>query len=163
MTKKAKGKTQKKNPGTSKSTALGIVKRYFPNVKKVIDATESIDVRVTKRDCDSASSKMPEECAMAKAVKRHHSGAIISNATSYVIDGDVATRYKTPMSVTKEIVSFDRNHTFEPGDYSLRAPAPTERLGPRIRPQHTKNRNNKRRRVYHMTEGIRTIGRGGKK
>lgn len=147
----------KKQKGTSKSTALGIVKRYFPNVTKVIDATESLDISVSKRDCDSASSKMPDECAVAKAVQRHHTGAIISSATSYVIDGHTATRFKTPIAITKELVSFDRNHEFHPGEYSLRAPAQSERLGPRNRPQPVKNRGHKRRRVHHMTGGIRSL------
>jgi hypothetical protein len=142
------------------STALGIVRRYFPNVRKVVDAKTAMNVTVSKRDADSASAKMPDECAVAKAMQRHHTGAIISKSTSYVIDGDVATRFKTPESVTREIVSFDRNKVFEPGEYTLRAPSSHERLGPRDRPQYSKSRTTDTpHRAYHATKGVRSLKR----
>src|SRR4029077_2440862 len=107
-------------------TALKLVQKFHPNVRRVIDATKSIDVLVTAKDCKSASSKMADECAVAKALQRNHSGAIVSVSTTYVIDGEKATRYKTPNAISKEIVSFDRSHVFEPGEYSLRAPSKCE-------------------------------------
>ncbi len=142
------------------SRALQIVQKYHPNVKKVVDATKSLAVRVTKKDCDNASSNMPDECAVAKAIQRQHLSAIISSTTSYVIDGDKAVRYKTPMAINKEIVSFDRSHVFAPGDYKLNAPSKHEKLGRRDRPQFSKSRDAAKQphRLYHKTAGIRSLG-----
>jgi hypothetical protein len=141
------------------SRALQIVQKYHPEVTKVVDATKPLVVRVSKGDCDKASAKMPDECAVAKAIQRTHKTAIISSTTSYIIDGNKATRYKTPMAINKEIVSFDRSRIFAPGEYKLNAPSKHEQLGPRERPQYHKSRAAKEhRRVYHHTAGIRSLG-----
>lgn len=141
-----------------KGTALKIVQKYFPNVKEVRDSDKPLIVNVTRRDCEKASAKMPDECAVAKSLQKKHTGAIISMTTSYVIDEDKAVRYKTPMSVNKELVSFDRSKVFAPGEYILKAPSKHEKLGPRERPQYSKSRNkNTAKRVYHRTVGIRSI------
>lgn len=109
-------------------SALSIVQKYYPAVLKLADANRSFDVRVTARDCKSGNSNAPDDCAMAVACKREYDGAIISKAIAYLIKGDTAYRYRVPSSVRTEIVSFDRNHGFQPGDYYLKAPQPTERL-----------------------------------
>jgi hypothetical protein len=142
----------------AKSKALSIVQKYHPSVRKVIDATKPLILQVSKKDCDSASAGRADQCAVAKAVQRQHDGAIISATTSYVIDGETATRYKTPMAINKELVSFDRSRVFAPGEYTLNAPSKHERLGPRDRPQYTKTRSSKTpHRKYHKTAGIRSI------
>jgi hypothetical protein len=75
-------------------TALSIVQRYYPQVKTITDA---------KREKD-------------------YDGAVISVAISYLIRGDRAMRYRTPSSVAREIVSFDRHADFTPGRYALAVP-----------------------------------------
>src|ERR1700690_1730496 len=113
------------------TTALQIVKEYFPEVTDVEDGTKDIEVEVTKRDNDSADVRNHKGCAMAVACKRKQEadGVIISVNTAYIIKGKKAKRYKLPESVSREVISFDRNGGFSPGEYHLRPPRTSEVLG----------------------------------
>ncbi len=144
---------------TKGKSVLSIVKKYHPEVKTVVDAKKPITIIVSKADCRNGNLKEPDNCAMAKALQREHDGAIISLSTAYIVDGEKATRYKVPESVAREIVSFDRNHKFAAGEYSLRVPSDCERIGPRNRPQPVKNRKytNKDKPRYHRTAGLRSL------
>jgi hypothetical protein len=114
-----------------KSNALTIVQRHFPNVEKIVDADDSIAVKVTKRDSDNGRKKDAGECALAKACVREleADGAIINVSYSYVITGKKATRYSTSVAVAREITSFDRHQDFQPGTYVLSKIKPSARLG----------------------------------
>ena len=147
-------------PNKKQKSVLSIVRKYHPEVTQVVDASKSIEISVSKADCKSGKFSEPDNCAMAKAFQREHDGAIISLSSAYIIDGTKAVRYKVPESVSREIVSFDRNHQFAPGEYQLRPPSASEKIGKRTRPQYTKNRKpeysaNKKR--YHRTAGIRSL------
>jgi hypothetical protein len=117
--------------GIGTANALGRVRKYFPHVNKVIDARRTVNVSVTKVDSKLGRQKNPADCALAKACVRHGAdGAIINIGYSYVIKGEVATRYKTSVAVGREITSFDRHHDFAAGrDYKLCKPCPSSRLG----------------------------------
>jgi hypothetical protein len=110
------------------TNSLKIVQKYHPNVKRVVDAKRPINVTVTADDCKNAKKGAPSECAMARAFSKNFDGAIISKSVSYLVRGTKAFRYRTPESVTREIVSFDRNNDFAPGDYGLNAPTKCEKL-----------------------------------
>lgn len=148
--------------GQGKS-ALGIVRKYYPNVQKITDAKKPIKIEVTAKDCRGGNSKSPSSCAMARAFEREYDGAIISLSAAYLIKGNKATRYLVPQSVSREIVSFDRSHKFEPGTYSLRTPYYT--LGSpnrRTKPDTHKNAAGERYAVSksrnnHKTAGIRAL------
>jgi CheY-specific phosphatase CheX len=88
-------------------TALRIVKKFFPEVTDVEDAEKSQVIEVT--------------CAMAVACKRKYNldGVIISVKTAYLIKGKKAKRFSLPESVSREIVSFDRDSGFAAGQYRL--------------------------------------------
>lgn len=141
-------------------SALGIVRKYYPNVTKVLDAPTSVRIAVTKRDCIASKSKAPDACAMAHACKRSYDGAIISLSTAYLVKGSKAFRYKVPQSVSREIVSFDRSHDFQPGTYSLQAPSKSSMLGPRVSPLRPDRHQKTYARVKsrnHRTAGIRSL------
>ncbi len=147
----------------SSKSALSIVKKYHPDVKRVVDAKEPLTIIVTAADCRNAKIGAPDACAMSKALNHIHDGAIVSLSVAYVIDGDKATRYKVPNSVSREIVSFDRNKKFAPGEYWLSAPSEMEKLGARNRPQNVKVRKPEYtgiKKRYHRTTGIRSIYQG---
>lgn len=110
-------------------SALGIVRKYHPEVNRVVDAKKPLTIEVTASDCRSGNSGKASSCAMAKACERDFDGAVISLSVAYMVKGDRATRYRVPASVQREIVSFDRAHKFEPGTYKLKAPNTTEKLG----------------------------------
>jgi hypothetical protein len=142
--------------------ALDIVKKYHPEITKVVDGKKGIKINVTAEDCKNAKRRSPGNCAMAKAFKRKYDGAIISMSVAYLIKGHTAHRYMVPQSVTREIVSFDRHHDFAPGDYQLRAPPKSMSLGKRLYSQ--KKRMNAGAARYqndkpraHKTVGIRSL------
>lgn len=114
------------------SSILAKIKRQFPDVTEVVDSKESITISVTQRDATGATKKDPNSCAMAKAVCRqeHLDGAIIGLTKSYLIKGKKAVRYSTPVTVAREITSFDRHHDFREGtDYRLSRVSNCERIG----------------------------------
>src|SRR6266576_7200723 len=112
------------------STALHIVQKFFPEVKSVEDARDPITIEVSKEDARSKGRRDHKHCAFAVACQRmtKASGVIVAVKTAYLIYKDQAFRYKLPESISREIVSFDRDATFSPGTYRLRSPSPAEVL-----------------------------------
>ncbi len=154
-----KPKVKSKNP----SNALARIRKLFPNVTEVVDGSGDINIRVTKIDTQSRAVKNHTECALAHACRRsmHADGAMINVTTAYIVKGATATRYTLPQSVSREIVAFDREAAFEPGDYHLHTPPPSAKLGT---PQRSGSRDNfnrgngKATRPHHLTENVRRIG-----
>lgn len=141
--------------------ALRNIQKFFPKVMTVNDADEEVQIEVTDRDEKTAAKKDHTQCAFAVACKRAYraDGVIVSVHTAYVIKGDEATRYILPESVSREVVSFDRGAKFSAGEYSLKIPTPSQRLGARVeRKTHTTTRPGKSKRGKpHVTDGIRTV------
>jgi len=142
------------------------VRRLFPNVKFAVDADSAIEVSVSARDCKDAEKMNPSECALARAAKRElkADGVIIGLGASYVIRGDVATRYHTPESVQREIISFDRSHDFAPGDYHLPPKSPAVRFGMdkrnRASTKSKKGDPKTAKRKIHHSARVRTLPTG---
>jgi hypothetical protein len=142
--------------GKHKSRALAIVQKYFPNVQSVEEADKPIHIEVTKQDSNSAAVRNHEGCAMAVACKRKMKadGVIVSIGTAYIVKGKKAIRYRVPTAVQREIVSFDREAGFAPGDYVLAVFPESQKLGqPKPRGPH---KVQGRKIKYHYTTGIRT-------
>jgi hypothetical protein len=142
------------------STALQVVRKFFPNVKSVVDANRNARIEVTKHDETVSKRKSHKTCAMAVACKRkfHLDGVIISANRAYLVKGDQARRFELPPSVTKEVVSFDRGAGFEPGEYELSKVSPTARLDhPKRGKGHQggPNGGTTPRKFQHRTGGIR--------
>jgi hypothetical protein len=126
------------------NSVVSRVRKYFPNVTQVVDATDSITVSVQKSDVKSGRRNQPGSCALAQACVREYKadGALINIGFSYIIKGETATRYKTSVSVGREITSFDRHHDFATGnDYMLSKVSPASRLD-RKRPGHSGPKGN---------------------
>lgn len=142
------------------SNAINIVRKFFPDVQQVVDATRAISVDVTKRDSESATVRNHKGCAMAVACKRKQKadGVIISVGTAYVIKGKTAIRFKVPESVSREVVSFDRHGGFSPGEYNLRPPRSSEKLGsyPATRSRGGRSSRPTNPKKHH-TKDIRTV------
>lgn len=150
-------------------SALNMVKKQFPQVKRVIDAKEGIRVTVTKRDSSEGRKKSPEHCALAKACVRElkADGAIINVSKSYIIKGETAMRYTTSEGVAREITSFDRHQDFAPGDDYLLSPvAPSNRLGVKRRVGRSGSHTPKKQHLAihrHETTDIRMVKQPRKK
>lgn len=112
-------------------TALGMVKKIFPDVEKVKDAKRKVEITLRPQDNRYAIPQRADRCAMARACKRELGldGALVSTAVAYLVKGKQATRYAVPERVSREIVSFDRNHEFAPGTYRLIPPETGQGIG----------------------------------
>lgn len=139
------------------STALKNVQKFFPGVTEVEDAGRNAVIEVTKADQTKATRGNHKECAMALACKRKYGldGVIISVGRAYLVRGAKAVRYSVPEQISREIISFDRNGTFAPGEYRLLKPGYTEKLGRHYGGDNSKSERTKRTEPKHMTEGIR--------
>src|SRR6267378_8137210 len=104
-----------------KKTVLMRLQRLWPDVYTVEDAQENVIISVLDED-QKATRADPGDCALARACVREGiaDAALIGKGISYLIKGNLATRYNTPESVAREIVSFDRHGDFAAGkDYHL--------------------------------------------
>jgi hypothetical protein len=151
--------TEQRAPATVKR-----IRRYFPDVDRVVDATKPLEVEVKKCDVSAAKMKKEDCCAMAKACERQNGvdGAIIKTTCAFVIKGNTAIKYHVPSCVTREIISFDRHGDFRPGSYYL-GPVPKSHKtgGKRGAGNHTKPRGlSQHRRPYVYTQGIRSTPKG---
>lgn len=146
-----------------KSVALSYVRKFYPEVTRVLDAKRGTKVTVRPKDCENGVGKAANMCAIAKAAMRHYDGAIISLSRAYLIKGTTAIRYKVPDHVTRELVVFDRAHNFEPGVYVLERPRVGNRLGEWRGSGPYKYRKGKKPRkgvkAKHYTQGVRALMR----
>lgn len=138
------------------------VKRLFPKVATVTDATSRVSVMVTQRDSSQGKRLNATECAMARAAKRDFNadGIVIGLSRSYIIKGNKALRFATPSNVAREIISFDRHHDFAPGKYELIPVAPTQRLGESKNPDRDHGSPDRVRRVHKGTVRVRFLDSG---
>lgn len=141
-------------------SVLNQVKRLFPQVERVVDAKESIAINVSKADNAAGRKKDSTHCALAQACKRQKiaDAAIIGLAISYLVKGTTATRYKTSVSVAREITSFDRHHDFAEGrNYVLGKVHKGARIGAKHRGGKANGRMSKRKSIVHRTEFVRKL------
>jgi len=129
----------------------------------VVDAKKPVVIHVTKTDVTKGQKAEPEACAMAQACMRELKVARvrINIGRTYILFGKVWHRYKTPASIAREIVSFDRGATFEPGTYRIAPVMPSLRLGVAKKRKKTappKVKNPKKaphKMTYHLTANVR--------
>jgi len=140
-------------------STLSNIKKFFPQVLSVTDASRNAVIEVTKKDVDSSKIKKHAECAMAVACKRkfHVDGVVISRTVAYLVKGKRARRFHLPESVSREVVSFDRGAGFAPGNYELAAISPSNKMGVRAERKLSKSRThvNDNKRFMHVTVDVR--------
>ena len=139
--------------------SLNIVQKFFPEVTSVSDSKKTIQVEVIEADSKNAKVKNHQACAMAVACKRamQADGVIVAMTKAYIIFGKKAIRYALPESVSREVVSFDREAGFAPGIYQMRPPKPTDKLGA-VRGGNHHTGTGKPAKFHHYTIGIRVLG-----
>ncbi len=142
-------------------SCLSVVKKFFPNVKAVVDSKTNARIEVTDADVKSSKLKNHKQCAMAVACKRkfHLDGVIIAKSVAYLVKGNKARRFNVPESVSREVVSFDRGAGFSAGDYALRAISPANRMDRPKREKLEEDRLHKgnpiEKRFQHKTDNVR--------
>lgn len=128
----------------------------------LIDATKDIELSINKSDVDKSIKKDPSRCAAALAGRRElHTDVRVYLSRTYVLNKNKKAwvRYITPGSIGREITSFDRGASFEPGEYKLKAPSTTSQLAYR---RHSGGKNTgtgKPRRPIHTTANVRLSAR----
>lgn len=139
--------------------ALATVRKFFPSVSNVRDADEKLLIEVTQQDEKNSRKGDHGECAMAVACKRKLkvTGVIMSRSTAYLIKGNTATRFKVPVTVSREITSFDRGAGFDIGTYELAKPSPGNRLDAQMAKSYTKPLGNHVPVFRHVTSNIRAV------
>lgn len=136
--------------------------RDFPQVERVIFADKSVKVDVHPRDCKEGKKFQTSECALAKAAKRqfHADGVAIRLTDSFIIKGKTAIRFKTPESVKRELVSFDRHQDFAAGTYQLSRIPQDWRLPKVKREDITSGSRKEQPNKTHRTVRVRTVNSG---
>lgn len=141
--------------------AINIVRKFFPGVTEVSDATRKEFIEVTNADASSKAVKDHNACAMAVAAKRQFKldGVIISRSVAYLIKGRKATRYKMTETASREVTSFDRGAGFAAGKYELAKPDPSNRLGSRVgrKLKLDRSRDVKEPQFRHITTNVRSV------
>jgi hypothetical protein len=143
---------------------LGMVKKSFPDIKYVCDAKQAVGVNVSKSDNELAVQNAPDKCAMAIAACRTFKSkrAFIGMNDSCLVFEDTVVRFKTPASVSREIVSFDRHHDFAKGSYRLSPMTPSHALGRKWKNHAKKNKSKLKRNITkkvprHVTLHVRAL------
>jgi hypothetical protein len=110
--------------------ATYITKRAKDLDLPMVDAKEPLQLEVTSRDITTAAQKNSKCCAFARACHRSKNvnAAYFFRSTAWLEFDDKLVRYTLPPSMQKEIVSFDRNRSMEPGLYQLSAPSKSSTL-----------------------------------
>lgn len=153
--------TRKQYHGEAGRKSLTLIRRYFPAVEKLNDATKGAVIEVTNADSNGAELKNPALCAFAKACYRSFDAdaVIIGLTTCYIVKGKIATRYKNTETISREIISFDRKAGFTAGLYLISPFSPCSRLGVYMaRKTHPRTGGKDRRRFRHVTTRVRVLG-----
>jgi hypothetical protein len=137
-------------------TSLSIVQTRFPSVMRVVKAKRDLTIEITKTDARIGQKKDHSACVVAEACKKklHLDGCIISMQSAYLIRGDIATRYKVPEGISRELVSFDRGAGFAPGEYTLKVP-PVRIAHAKPKRATSRGKTVSRRHGHKVTSGVR--------
>jgi len=143
------------------------IKRYAERHHLIIEeSTRPLILHVDKSDVKSGNKKEAQSCAFAVCAKREIPGvkkSFFFRSVAYLQFKDKIVRYTLPVSVMKEIVSFDRSGKIEPGTYQLSPPSPrSTRMAAQARSRKRTGRHQPRggeikRKLVHSTTDVRSF------
>lgn len=116
--------------------------------KELFDATESMDIRVTRRDLKKAKTKDPMSCALAQGClhDKHVLSARIGVKIALIEMDDRVIRFSVTPEDAKKIRAFDNANYFQPGTYTLHPPI--TKLGVHTRGHGRKGNGVRGKNVY---------------
>src|SRR5258705_232007 len=89
----------------------------------LVDADNDIELHIKPIDIKNSRKNDAANCAAAKAGQRELKRDIrVFISRTYIKNKKHWVRFITPPSISREITSFDRGASFEPGEYTLKAP-----------------------------------------
>lgn len=117
-----------------KGPLKGLLMAYYPMSRYVVDATESLKLRLTTPDVQKAEPKSLTNCPNARCIKRCLPGraALVGRSIALVVEGTLVTRYIVPRrgAARKIIENADLNGRGVVGQrFTLAAPSGRKRLG----------------------------------
>lgn len=122
----------------------------------IVDGDNSLILEITPADVKNSKKKDPNNCAAARAGQRQfHTDVKVYISRTYIKTGKQWQRFVTPSAISREITSFDRGASFEPGTYTLSAPSPSCRLGVFRERGYGKKKKGKSPKPRHVTSNIR--------
>jgi hypothetical protein len=127
----------------------------------LIDATKDLEICVSEKDVSNSKKNDPSNCAAANAAKRILKAEVeVHISRVYVKNKNHWIRFLTPQSISREVTSFDRGASFEPGNYVIKAPSTGQKLGYYKISRHTEtNKGKKLIGKRHITANIRESAR----
>lgn len=126
----------------------------------VVDADKSLLINITSADVKAARKFDPANCAAAMACKRVYKREVrIFRSRAYIKEKNHWVRYMVPQAVSREIISFDRGSQFEPGEYKVNPPSPTNQLGRYHTGKIGGPHNEKPKKPIHKTAHVREFDR----
>src|SRR5882672_9324381 len=98
------------------------------NGKRVVDAKKPLMLEVTGDDIRHANPKDPAGCAAAVAAMRQEgvAHAYVHLSKVYIERPTQWVRYENPRALRQEVVVFDRKGEFEPNEFKLKVPPPSQ-------------------------------------
>lgn len=121
----------------------------------IVDATSPLEITITNNDVKKSRKNDPAHCAAALAAQReYHTDVRVFLSRTYVKKDKVWVRYMNPERVRREIISFDRGSSFEPGTYRAIPPTGTQKLG-NWKPTGKKHTGKQPRQVHNRTARVR--------
>lgn len=124
----------------------------------VVNAKRPVTFVVTTADIKKAARKSNPGCVIAVSCMREleATAAKVHVARTFLNLGGKWTRFKTSKALRTELIAYDKGGEFEPGEYELIPPSPSD-LEPR--PANKNPDKRKRRRPMHIVGGIRPGGK----
>src|SRR5437660_12745872 len=88
---------------------LTLLRKHWPGVRQVVDATRKLYIHVEPEDVDGASPRDAANCVMARACKREQEvdAVLVFSSRAYILQGTVATRFDVPETMTRETAVAD--------------------------------------------------------
>jgi len=134
----------------------------------VVDASKPLRIEITPSDVEKGNTKDPGGCAAARAIMRqeHCTQARVHLGRTYIKDDERKrwVRYRTPMAIRAEVISFDRGSEFAPGEYVIPPMQPSHRGDGKRRKiakpgtGHGRNNPRKTKSKPHVVSGVRQRG-----
>lgn len=129
--------------------------------QRIIDSLSDLKFEITPSDIKKAKAKDPLGCAAALALRRecHTTAVCVMRARTYIKRQNYWVRYITPVSLAREVIVIDRNGQFEPGNFKIKAPSLSQKLGQdrRQRVESGRHLRSKRTDPFHYTAKIREV------
>jgi hypothetical protein len=139
---------------------LDPIKEYI--TKGIADARENVVLQPMACDVKGAKRHNPQQCVIAKALKRiHHPQAVaVGRSLAYVVMNGLAIRFSLPVNSRKLVEEFDQRGRARNAPVTLAAPCSSWKLRAKRDRDVLEKNEKKTKRARTRKIGVRAIGGG---